>query len=182
MKYDKLFLIVGGALLLGFVVGFAAGLDNPPAAFAVQWETLLAGAAAILGGWLAYIGAKKPHEEAKSNAAVVHAHEVRACFLSFLLMSDPETKVGQHFREVMFKASKADREKFIWGIIEDGVKKFPKCPANIADFELMQMYIKIPGHLSWWEPDDTRQKPVALDVDETREIILEYIRAVESRI
>lgn len=63
MRTDKLFVSVGVTLFVGFWIGFAAGLDNPPAQNDIQWETLLAGAVAIVGGWMAYRGATAPFRE-----------------------------------------------------------------------------------------------------------------------
>lgn len=48
---------------MGFWIGFAAGLDNPPAQNGIEWETLLAGAFAIAGGWMAYYGATAPFRD-----------------------------------------------------------------------------------------------------------------------
>ncbi|PKR55497.1 hypothetical protein [Thalassospira marina] len=77
MRTDKMFILVGCVLFAGFWIGFAAGLDNPPAQNDIQWETLLAGAAALIGGWMAYQGALIPFKEHRKAVMIQFQYDVK---------------------------------------------------------------------------------------------------------
>lgn len=181
VKYDKLFLIVGGALILGFLIGFAAGMDNPPAMISVQWETLAAGGAAILGGWMAYAGATAQFREIKEKAAQIHAHKFNEACLGFLMLTDNSVDWGRLAIQSYVEAKEDDDWiEFIPDAAKETLSKLPEIPAEIADKELQKLHDQIRILLSWVDPNHRIHKVRKPDVLDIRKKIIEYLRRVET--
>jgi hypothetical protein len=177
MRQDKQFLVVGGALFIGFWIGFAAGLDNPTREN-IEWETLAAGAAAIFGGWLAYVGARGPFDEKRSRIAERHAFLISSHCSGFLFFTDPDTLIGQGFFPAHLRNGR-DGLDVLWNLIRRTAEAFPELPPEIADKNLMAKHHKVVTFLRLWKPHDRLNAHPS--VVETRGAILDYIRAVEAR-
>ncbi len=79
MRADKFLGVVSSCLLVGCFIGYVAALDSPPPGEqrGTEWETLVAGAAAILGGWLAYQGALIPFKERRKALHIQFQYDVK---------------------------------------------------------------------------------------------------------
>ncbi len=140
MRADKPFVLAVSALFVGFVIGFAAGLDNPPAQNDLQWETLLAGAVAIVGGWMAYLGATAPFREKQKTKNLKFFMNMRNGAEGFWVYFVWE-KDGYRLRNPLFRT--IDYEGHI-----DETKNESKKPSrlNIATvrYSVYHMYLSLP--------------------------------------
>ncbi|SOC28186.1 hypothetical protein [Thalassospira xiamenensis] len=172
MQIGRLLPIVGGALAIGLFIGFAAGLDNPPAQDEVQWETLLAGAAAIIGGWLAYNGAIHPFVIARKQSIDLHLHEFEKVCAAFLYVTDANDANGRQFLED-FRSGKLDVENDVIVVISSStVQDIPEIPKEIKTPKLIDLRQDIVIEMNSFKLKAIRHNRDPLRV---REKIISYI-------
>ncbi|AJD51778.1 hypothetical protein SAMN02744133_104183 [Thalassospira xiamenensis M-5 = DSM 17429] len=110
MRDNFLPLAIALGVLGIFSVGWAAGYvasehnswmlfsDHP---FRLQWEVLLGGATALLGGYLAYRGAVEPSKRAQKRKLQIFQKKVRQSLEVFLILSDPEPSQTQRILQTL---------------------------------------------------------------------------------
>jgi hypothetical protein len=181
MREGKYFAVVLCTLVTGFGIGFAAGLSEP-IKHEIQWETLLAGAAAIIGGWMAYRGAMAPFLDEKQRITELYLHTFREEINQFLRSTDEKSKSGKLCLD-MFRANKTHRrDDMITAMAMEILTCMPEIPEKINTAPLRQKLVNIRYLLARFNPEDRKFLGDFLPPDpiETRNAILEYAVMVES--
>ncbi|WP_417825176.1 hypothetical protein [Thalassospira lucentensis] len=151
MQFDRLFLIVAGSAAIGMFVGFTAGLDNPPASKDVQWETLVAGAAAIFGGWMAYSGAIEPYKRTRKQYFIDFHRTVNDAAEYLRAMCGlPIHSSEEKYRGVMTKITSYKNEEVVGEIdvsmveMREEISRYlynrPFITEHVASAELINMF------------------------------------------
>lgn len=182
-RFDKLFGIVGGALVIGFGVGLSAGLDSPPAHVEVQWETLVTGAAAIFGGWMAYSGATKPFQDERARLLKLHKYAVENALYVFMYYTDPNTVSGQHCLKIYSSDKIGCPEDVITMSAIATAEELPEIPKEVSTAELAFRREKILRKLRWFTFNTTNYVgPLQADPSDTRQEIERYLMELDKLI
>ncbi|HBS22686.1 MAG TPA: hypothetical protein DD982_09200 [Thalassospira sp.] len=127
-------------MYIGFFIGILAGNDIPSIRQKVDWETLLAGSTAIIGGWFAYRGAVTPFKEARKSELLQFQYNVKkagAGVCSVLGCANLGLDSGLHG---IFPDRKESEEEQFRAYAQEFMDNMPEIPPRIMNLELLEIY------------------------------------------
>lgn len=146
MRELQYFIAITVAIGAGFGIGFAAGISEP---FRndLEWETLLAGATAIVGGGMAYAGATQPFRRELRRKLDNHIHEFRSRCDGFLIFTEPGSDLLETFIKDFDPNGLGGDDDIISTLAHSAFEKLPSVPDDIVTPELLLKRGEVHRHL-----------------------------------
>lgn len=194
MKDSGILLLTCFVALIAGCIGYGLGdglarYESAAQLFAgdnrLQWEVLLTGLAAIAGGYMAYFGAIRPHEENRKAKIFKLTYDTKQAVARFMFFTDENDAMWKIIRDA---ANNGDGEmiKGYIAVFSDTENDLPVIPEMIASKDLLEkrqnvivsLSVALPG--KWNHGDDKTYTPFYPGT--TRVAILEYLDAIEKHI
>jgi len=174
MREWQYFLAITVAIGAGFGIGYAAGMSQPMTND-IEWETLLAGATAIVGGGLAYAGAIQPFRQERKRKADNHIHDFKARCDGFLMFTEPGSELFEIYSKAFDPRGCKGDEDLISKLARSAFETLPSIPEDIVTPELRQQRLLVHRHLGRFDKNDGQGLLKVLpDIQETRQAIFDY--------
>jgi hypothetical protein len=178
-------LIVASALAL-FALGWLAGYYEALQGHApqqhlttirIQWEVLLTGLLAILGGVLAYRGATLPARESYARHLLVYNRELNHVLSSFKNLTSRNGPLLYALSKDLYHAD--SYEEAITSSAKDAFAVFPQIPTEVMSPDLSDLIEKLKTCLFQLSRQTKEQET---SIQETRELISQIDSLVLSKV